>query len=564
MLNQGDIIANRYELRNKLGEGGMGQVWMALDKWTGNEIALKTILYEDNLLESHMTPKEWEKFVSQQKAKFWNESKSLLKLSGHSNIIAFLDFNTYTKIEDDFQTIFYLVMEYVKGTDALTKLLRNQIDNDECLEISYKVAVGLDYAHKLGVIHRDIKPNNIMIGDDNKIKLGDFGLARFDISDHIHSFNQPGTLPYMAPEQFGDSPQSSKKSDIFQLGATVYHLFTKKIPSHNGKIPADSRFSKADPNTLNNEITTEVNEIIVRMLKTDPDERPDLDEIIEVFSCAINSNKQNGNAHDAVEKIRTALKDGVEQRIELIKNESNYLVPMKGHYKKKWYATLLLRPCDENGELVDYFSTIFFAEYIGDKMTAIAHWDQSHSLFYNKLNIGKCCSGLAVRWKPEHVNWRRLYGTDYYETSVEDGKLNYIIFYNVKEAINSEKDNLVKAHYALADKFPGVNPGIHNFVGWDLRDADDFNKKVKMSENIQTEIIIPLYRVDKSFDNTKSDEILGVLNFEWEENFGTLGTHASFETVNKIADELHKIAKNNLLAVTKFVGQVLYQITKTS
>lgn len=539
MFNTGDIIDNRYEVKNLLGEGGFGKVWLAEDRFTGVQVALKTVRTPINKAEALRN--------------FWNEGKMMFNLTGHSNIVSILNFNVFTSVSTDFVPVFYIVMEFINGETALNKLEKGSLSTEDCIKIGLAVTEALKFLHHRKIIHRDIKPNNILISDDWRIKLGDLGLARDDDPNRIQTQFQHGTLPYMAPEQFEDNPISNAQSDVFQFGATLYHLFTNKYPSHNGHF---KQGDKTHPKILNDEIPDTIAEMIVLMLEKEPGKRPKITKVLETFEKYGN---QNSGSEDAIRKIRTALKDGVALRIDLIKREAD-IVPLKAGWKRKWYATLLLRPCDEDERLVNYFSPIFFAEYEGNKMTAIAHWDQNHSLIRKQLQIDKCCSGLAVRWQKEHNDWEEKYGTDYYTRKVDNnGLLEYIILHNVKDAINSPETNLVRAHYALSDKFQGVNPNIRNFVGWDLRDVNDVNKRVKMSEDIQTEIVIPLYRVDKSLSATTGNEVLGVLNFEWEENFNT---PRSFEAVRAIADDLLRVARTNLLAVTKFNGQVLYHITK--
>ncbi len=197
----------RYKVLGELGRGAMGIVYKAEDPNLDRQVALKTIL----LQEDSAGRAEYQK-------RFMLEAKAAGKLN-HPSIVTTFDYGEHDGLA-------YLAMELLEGTDLRSRLQKETIPAAEAVEIARQVAEGLAYAHARGVVHRDIKPGNIMLNGDGQAKIMDFGLARMRMADHKTSTGMVlGTPRYMSPEQISGQPVD-QRSDIFSLGIVLYEMLT--------------------------------------------------------------------------------------------------------------------------------------------------------------------------------------------------------------------------------------------------------------------------------------------------------------------------------------------------
>ena len=210
MLSKGQKINDRYEIIKSIGEGGMANVYLANDIILNRKVAIKVLrgdLSND------------EKFIR----RFQREALSVSNLS-HSNIVEVYDVG-----EEDGQ--YYIVMEYIEGK-TLKQLLnkRGALTLPEVIDIMIQLADGLAHAHEAYIIHRDIKPQNIMILDNGTVKITDFGIAMAVNSTQFTQTNSVmGTVYYLPPEQ-ANGKGSTVKSDIYSLGILMYELLTGSVP----------------------------------------------------------------------------------------------------------------------------------------------------------------------------------------------------------------------------------------------------------------------------------------------------------------------------------------------
>ncbi|MEK7483126.1 MAG: serine/threonine-protein kinase [Planctomycetota bacterium] len=196
-----------FEILEELGGGGMGIVYLATQKSLNRYVALKVLNYH-----VAMTPE----VITQ----FHREAQLVANLK-HENILSIYG-------AGEANDVHYYAMEYVKGVSLERWMKENPISYSEAALFIYQAALGLEYAHRHGIIHRDIKPGNLLLGEGKSIKISDFGLAKV-ISENTHSGRIKGTIIYMSPEQIiGKS--IDVRSDIYSLGATFYHLLTKQPP----------------------------------------------------------------------------------------------------------------------------------------------------------------------------------------------------------------------------------------------------------------------------------------------------------------------------------------------
>ncbi|MCG8648738.1 MAG: protein kinase, partial [Pirellulales bacterium] len=259
----------RYEILEHIGSGGMGEVYKARHRVMNRVVALKVIN---------------KRFLGKPEAaeRFRREVQAAAQLS-HPNIVASHDAE---RAED----LHFLAMEYVCGVN-LAELVheRGPLPVEEACDYARQAALGLQYAHEQGMVHRDIKPHNLMLADDGTVKVLDLGLATLaplslgaaEQSGHDSSLTAAGSImgtpDYMAPEQAGDAGSADARSDIYALGATLYFLIAGRPPFPSGSVTEklkDHAESPIEPiDTLNEEVPSALAEVIDCMLKKDPQQR---------------------------------------------------------------------------------------------------------------------------------------------------------------------------------------------------------------------------------------------------------------------------------------------------
>ncbi len=208
MIQTGTLLSERYEIKERIGAGGMADVYKAIDTRLNRLIAVKVLKSEFSNDKS---------FIS----RFKNEAKSAAGLS-HPNIVSVYD------VGDD-KGFHYIVMELVEGI-TLKKFIekKGRLEVREAVGISIQIAQGMEAAHEHGIIHRDIKPQNIMISRDGKVKVADFGIAKV-VSSDTYTQNAVGSVHYLSPEQ-ARGGYYDERSDIYSLGVTLYEMLTGQLP----------------------------------------------------------------------------------------------------------------------------------------------------------------------------------------------------------------------------------------------------------------------------------------------------------------------------------------------
>lgn len=208
MLTEGMFVGDRYEIVNKIGTGGMSDVYKAKDHTLGRFVAIKVLKPEFS---------EDVNFVT----KFRTEAQSAAGLE-HPNIVNIYDVGSENGMH-------YIVMEYVEGITLKTYIeKKGQLTFKEAVSIAIQVGRGIEAAHNKGIIHRDIKPQNIIISTEGKVKVTDFGIARAATSNTISS-DVMGSVHYASPEQARNGFVDGK-SDIYSLGIVMYEMVTGRVP----------------------------------------------------------------------------------------------------------------------------------------------------------------------------------------------------------------------------------------------------------------------------------------------------------------------------------------------
>jgi len=256
-LTTGSIFAGRYQIIEELGKGGMGKVYRALDKKLNEEVALKLIKPE---------------IASDKKTleRFNNELKFARKIA-HKNVG-----RMYELMEE--KGTHFITMEYVPGQD-LRGLIRQtgQLAVGTALSIAKQVCEGLTEAHRLGVIHRDLKPQNIMIDKEGNARIMDFGIARSLKAKGITGAGvMVGTPEYMSPEQV-ESKEVDQRSDVYTLGVILYEMVTGRVP-FEGDTPLSVAVkhkteAPPDPKQVNTQIPEDLSRLILKCLEKDSHKR---------------------------------------------------------------------------------------------------------------------------------------------------------------------------------------------------------------------------------------------------------------------------------------------------
>ncbi len=242
MFFRGQTIG-KYRIVSSLGSGGFGAVYLAEDTWIDKKVALK-VPHRQNIDFGELL----------------REPRLLASLS-HPNIVTIL---TAEKQEN----VFFIVMEYVQG-ETLEAVIEREgcLDLVRMMDLTCQICNAVDHAHAQGVLHRDLRPANVLVSESGMVKVADFGTSRF-LEVAGQGTTVIGSPPYMAPEQFHGKAVFA--SDIYSLGVTMYQMLTGSVP-YNTPSPADlQRLMRgelfAPPRTKNSRIPKELNDIVMRAM----------------------------------------------------------------------------------------------------------------------------------------------------------------------------------------------------------------------------------------------------------------------------------------------------------
>jgi serine/threonine protein kinase/beta-lactam-binding protein with PASTA domain len=268
----GRLIDGRYQVRSRIARGGMATVYLATDLRLERRVAIK-------IMHGHLSDD------SKFKERFIQEARSAARLA-HPNVV-----NVFDQGQDS--DMAYLVMEYLPGI-TLRDLLseHKKLTTEQTLDILEAVLAGLSAAHKAGIVHRDLKPENVLLADDGRIKIGDFGLARAASANTATGAALLGTIAYLSPELVTRGVADAR-SDIYAVGIMTYEMLTGEQP-FKGEQPMQIAYQHANdsvptPSTKNPRVPVELDELVLWSTAREPEERPRdarvmLDEVLQIQS----------------------------------------------------------------------------------------------------------------------------------------------------------------------------------------------------------------------------------------------------------------------------------------
>jgi beta-lactam-binding protein with PASTA domain/tRNA A-37 threonylcarbamoyl transferase component Bud32 len=253
----GRVFSNRYEIEREVAQGGMAEVYLARDQLLDRPVALKALFPEYAREPS---------FVE----RFRREAQAAANLN-HPNIVSIYDWGQESGT-------YFIVMEYVEGR-SLRDLIRSEgpLDGDHAAEITAEIAAALGFAHRNGVVHRDVKPGNVLMPQSGTVKVTDFGIARAGASDGLtQTGSVMGTATYFSPEQAQGLPVDGR-SDVYSLGVVLYEMVTGVVP-FTGDSPVAVAYKHVREEPLppcqrNPEVAPDLEKIILTAMAKDPDHR---------------------------------------------------------------------------------------------------------------------------------------------------------------------------------------------------------------------------------------------------------------------------------------------------
>ncbi len=249
MFLKGQTVG-KYRILSSLGSGGFGSVFLAEDIWIRKKVAIK-VPHKQNLDFTEML-----------------KEPRLLASMNHPNIVTVL-----TAEKQD--NVFFIVMEYVPGQTLEQIILREgALDVSRALDFTCQICNAVDHAHRVGVLHRDLRPGNMLVSETGMLKVTDFGTSRF-LEIAAHGTTVIGSPPYMAPEQFYGKAVFA--SDVYSVGVTMYQMLTGELP-YGTPLPADiERLVRGElvtpPRVKNSKIPKAINDIVLKALAADVSQR---------------------------------------------------------------------------------------------------------------------------------------------------------------------------------------------------------------------------------------------------------------------------------------------------
>ncbi|HWO83185.1 MAG TPA: PASTA domain-containing protein [Solirubrobacterales bacterium] len=253
-VSEGSIVDNRYRVLRRIGSGGMADVWLAEDTHLQRQVALK-VLHRRYLQDAE--------FVG----RFQREAEHAAGLQ-HPNIVAVFDRGS----DDD---VNYIAMRYVQGP-TLKELIDRGLSPDQAVALVRQVLEGARFAHRNGIVHRDLKPQNVIVDEEGKAVVTDFGIARAGISDITQTGSVMGTPQYLSPEQ-AQGFEVTPVSDLYSIGVILYEALTRRVPFEADSAVAVAMKQVSEvpqrPSSINPAVSPALDAAVMRALEKEPGQR---------------------------------------------------------------------------------------------------------------------------------------------------------------------------------------------------------------------------------------------------------------------------------------------------
>jgi len=268
-VSENSVVDGRYRVLSRLGSGGMADVWLAEDTHLQRRVALKVL---------HRRFAQDREFVE----RFRREAEAAAGL-GHPNIVAVYD-------RGEFEGTYYIAMQYVEGA-TLKELIDRGLTPPEGVELIRQVLEAARFAHKHGVVHRDLKPQNVIVDPDGKAVVTDFGIARAGVSEITQTGSVMGTPHYLSPEQ-AQGHDVTSVSDLYSVGVILYEALTGRVPfeGESAVAVAMKQVSQTPqrPSSINPRVSPALDAVVMRALEKDPGARfQSADAFIAALDAAI-------------------------------------------------------------------------------------------------------------------------------------------------------------------------------------------------------------------------------------------------------------------------------------
>ena len=265
----GAVVDQRYRLERKIGSGGMADVWLAEDTELDRKVAIKIL---------HDRFAQDKEFVQ----RFQREAQSAAGLQ-HPNVVGIFD-------RGQFGDTYFIAMEYVDGP-SMKDLVKGGMSPNDAIDFTRQILNAARFAHRKGIVHRDLKPQNVLIDDEGRARVADFGIARAgENSDITATGSVMGTAQYISPEQAQGKP-TTPRSDIYSIGVILYEALTGRVPfeGESAVAVALKQVSEAPrrPSAINPNVPPALDAVVMRALAKDPDARfKDADAFLKALDAA--------------------------------------------------------------------------------------------------------------------------------------------------------------------------------------------------------------------------------------------------------------------------------------
>ena len=419
---EGRLLGNRYEIKEKIGNGGMAMVYKAKDQVLNRYVAIK-------ILRDEFTTDE--EFIK----RFSIEAQSAASIT-HPNIVSVYDVGNEGNL-------YYIVMELIKGKTLKEIIIEEggALPWKWSTNIAIQIAAALETAHRNNIVHRDIKPHNIIITEDGIAKVTDFGIAKAVSNSTITAFGSTiGSVHYFSPEH-AKGGYTDSKSDLYSLGVVMYEMLTGKVP-----FDADTPVSVAlkhmqeepvAPKDINEKIPNSLNDIILKAMRKDPTLRyQSATEMLRDLNRALKD--PNG---DFVDNVNYSAKDGTTRVIPTLNNEE--IVEEGYDYSdESWFAQhkkLAIALIVFVLFIVSIFGTNLILRLTQPKETAIPNIvgiskeEAEKKITDNKLLIGEVKEEYNSEYESGYViSQDPAYRENY---NIKEGsKINYVVSLGIEEA----------------------------------------------------------------------------------------------------------------------------------